>query len=493
MNAGWRWSGLGLTVATLTVFVIVSALIVGVVYWRTSTLVARHSLEIVLAEADRLSMRAARDGMARFTRWLRARNREPLIHALADPSGRPIFLGKLSEWPKALASDSSSAVFRFKARTSAGATGSARRTAIGVTVRLPGGQRLLVARDISEQQRAAAEIKWWFLGGTALMALLAMAAGLAISRMMSERLTSMTTATDRIMRGDLSQRLPMAGANDEFDQLAANVNRMLARIEELMAGLKEVSDNIAHDLKTPLNRMRIRAEQALRDPRGDAACREGLEETLVAADELIRTFNALLQVARLEAGSVDENPDVFDIADLVRNVVEFYEPLAEDANASLTAKVGEPLVLSANRQLISQAVTNLIENALKYGLASSRDNQAGGRVEVELRHVDDVIEIRVGDRGAGIAPADRERVLKRFVRLDASRSTAGTGLGLSLVAAVARLHGGEILLQDNGPGLLAVIRLPATRIVDEPKVGGTAQQPSGEAIARSARAATQTT
>lgn len=339
-----------------------------------------------------------------------------------------------------------------------------RALAIGATVRLPDGARLLVARDITNHRALADAIRAWFLGGVLMLAILAVLAGWAINRLLVARMGAITETAQGIMAGDLAKRIPVTANGDEFDALAEHLNAMLQRIETLMHGLREVSDNIAHDLKTPLSRLRNRAEEALRSPVGDAACRQGLEATLVEADELIRTFNALLRVARLEAGTLaDTTLETFDAAALVEDLAEFYEPVAEEAGARIKVEIGDRLMLRSDRQLISQAMTNLIENALKYGLGDALP-EARRTVTVGAAAIDDGAALWVADQGRGIEAADRARVLKRFVRLDRARTQPGTGLGLSLVAAVLHQHGGSVELEDNAPGLKVMLRLPRERI-----------------------------
>jgi signal transduction histidine kinase len=226
-----------------------------------------------------------------------------------------------------------------------------------------------------------------------------------------------------------------------------------------------VSDNIAHDLKTPLNRLRNRAEAALRSPEGAASYRDGLVKTIEEADELIRTFNSLLLIARLEAGAVAESMGPVDPAVIIGDVSELYEPVAEEAGLALSVSAPVGLTILANRELVSQAVANLVDNAIKYSgaavAASGASDVPASPISISLARAGDGIEITVADRGPGVAPQDRERALQRFVRLEKSRSRPGSGLGLSLAAAVARLHGGSIRLEDNAPGLRAVIALPA--------------------------------
>jgi signal transduction histidine kinase len=282
-------------------------------------------------------------------------------------------------------------------------------------------------------------------------------AGFAVSRFALKRIETINVAARSIMAGDMSRRVAVSGSGDEFDVLAINLNAMLERIEALMSGLREVSDNIAHDLKTPLTRMRNAAEAALRETGADAY-REGLEHTIEKADELIKTFNSLLLVARLEAGALEENAERFDIGRAVRDVAELYEPVAEERGMALSINIGEGPTFLGNRQLVVQAVSNLIENAIKY--SGRPGDRADAAISIQLQDAVDSVEISVGDNGPGIAPQDRERVLKRFVRLEKSRTEPGTGLGLSLVQAVARLYGGSVRLEDNSPGLRVVLVLP---------------------------------
>jgi signal transduction histidine kinase len=316
------------------------------------------------------------------------------------------------------------------------------------------------------------------------MALFGIGGGYWVSRKLLARIDRLAATTRTIMDGDLTGRLPVTGSGDELDRLSESLNLMLARIEQLMAGLREVSDNIAHDLKTPLNRLRNRVEQALREPYGEVAYRDALERTIEEADGLIKTFNALLSIARLEAGAGGENREKLDVSALLRDVAELYEPVAEERGIELRAETDAPIFVRADRQLLGQAIANLIDNALKYG-APEPSSGNGSRPEVEVSALmkGSTAEIVVTDRGPGVPVADRERVLDRFVRLEASRSEPGSGLGLSLVAAVARLHGGTLRLEDNEPGLRVVLALP---VESEAVVNGAAAQVLTGAEIRSA-------
>jgi signal transduction histidine kinase len=327
-------------------------------------------------------------------------------------------------------------------------------------VQLPGGFRLLVGRDLEERERLfgiIANAGQWSL---ALVIVLGLAGGFFVSRRVLNRVEAMTDKAQTIMAGDLAGRLPIAGTGDELDRLAEHLNAMLERIEALMRGLKEVSDNIAHDLKTPLTRLRNRCEQALRGSAGVADYRAALEATIAESDELIRTFNALLMIARAESGQARDNMIEFDAAEIARDVGELYEPLAEEKGIALTVDAPAAAPVRGNRELVSQALANLVDNAIKYAGPNGELNGAPAEIVVKAGNDGERISLSVADRGPGIAEADRGRVVERFVRLEQSRSEPGSGLGLSLAAAVARLHGGELKLEDNHPGLRSTIALP---------------------------------
>ena len=288
----------------------------------------------------------------------------------------------------------------------------------------------------------------------ALVVVLGLAGGFFVTRRVLKRVDAMTDTTRTIMDGDLSGRLPIAGTGDELDRLAGNLNAMLERIEALMHGLKEVSDNIAHDLKTPLTRLRNRCEEALRLAEDESQYRAALETTIEESDGLIRTFNALLMIARAESGQARDNMSEFDAAEIARDIGELYEPLADDKGLALKVEAPASAPVHGNRELVSQALANLVDNAIKYGRRQwRRRERRRGRHRGQAPGEGDRILLTVADAGPGIPEADRGRAVERFVRLEQSRSQPGSGLGLSLAAAVARLHGGELRLEDNQPGL----------------------------------------
>ncbi len=324
---------------------------------------------------------------------------------------------------------------------------------------LPGGFRLLVGRDLEERelirQVLAAPARW----AVVVLVVMGVTGGVFIAHRVLRRIDGMTATSDRIMAGDLSGRLPVAGSGDEFDRLASSLNAMLERIEALMVGLKHVSDNIAHDLKTPLTRLKNRAEEALRTAKSDADYRAAIEKTIEESDGLIRTFDALLMIARAEAGQAREHMTDFDAADIAESVAELYEPLAEEQGLALKVEAEGPFPVHGSRELIGQALANLIDNAIKYGKPQVPGQPA--EILMSARGEGGAIRFVVADRGPGIPEQDRVRVLERFVRLEASRTRPGAGLGMSLAAAVARLHGGELKLEDNAPGLRVTLSIPA--------------------------------
>jgi len=328
-------------------------------------------------------------------------------------------------------------------------------------VSLQGGFRLLVGRDFEERDRLrqilAQPARW----AVVLIVVMGVAGSMFVARRVLKRIDSMTAINERIMAGDLSGRLAVTGSGDEFDRLANSLNAMLERIEALMLGLKQVSDNIAHDLKTPLTRLRNRTDEALRAAKGEADYRAALEATIEESDGLIRTFEALLMIARAEAGEARHGMTDFDANEVAKSVVELYEPLAEEKGLRLATAIGGPLPVHGSRELVGQALANLVDNAIKYGGTGRPGDE--NEIRVATHREDGSALLTVADHGGGIPAQDRGRAVERFVRLEPSRSRPGFGLGLSLASAVARLHGGELRLEDNSPGLRVTLALPAER------------------------------
>jgi signal transduction histidine kinase len=336
------------------------------------------------------------------------------------------------------------------------------RHALARIFALSGGFRLLVGHDLAEGESLRPILANALVNSLIWFTVIGTLGGLFLARRVLRRVDAINANARTIVAGDLTGRLPLAGTGDELDRLVENLNAMLERISELMAGMKEVSDNVAHDLKTPLTRLRSRAEQALRHGARAEDYREALEKVIEESDSLIRVFDALLMIARAEAGAGREGMADFDAGLVASDVGELYEPVAEANGVRFEGAIEPYLMIHGNRELIGQAIANLVDNALKYGVASEPD--AAREITLTARRRAGAVEIAVADRGPGISVGDRGRVTDRFVRLENSRTRPGSGLGLSLVAAVARLHNGSLRIEDNEPGLRIVIAVPAIRL-----------------------------
>ncbi len=477
----FRTTTFRLSLTFLALFSAAAIVAVVYIYWNTTVLLSRQLNQTIDAELKGLAEQYRAGGLDQLVRTVAERSRTPgnSLYLVADENEKQL-AGNLSSVSPQLW-DSLGPVEFFYSRPAPG--GMERRLAFANVFRLPGGDRLIVGRDIEDRRELSSLIRSTMLWGLGVMALVGIGGGYWVSRRLLARIDNLSATTRTIMAGDLSGRLPVSGSGDELDRLAESLNLMLGRIEQLMAGLREVSDNIAHDLKTPLNRLRNRVEEALREPHSETAYREALERTIEEADGLIKTFNALLSIARLEAGTGGDHSGTVDLSGLVSDVAELYEPVAEERGISLKSEAVGKVTVRGDRQLLGQAIANLIDNALKYGTPPAASGN-GRTPDVDVRAQKDGswAEIVVSDRGPGVPSAERKRVLGRVVRLEASRSEPGSGLGLSLVAAVARLHGGALRLEDNEPGLRVVLSLP---VEGGAFVNGTAPEASPGAELRS--------
>jgi signal transduction histidine kinase len=472
----FRTTTFRLSLTYLALFSAAAVVAIIYIYWNTTVLLSRQLNQTIDAELKGLAEQYRAGGLDQLVRTVADRTQTPgnNLYLVADSDGRRL-AGNLSAVSPDLWNSLGSVEFVYR-RPAAG--GVERRLAFANVFRLPSGYRLIVGRDIEDRRELARVVRSAMLWGLGVMALFGIGGGYWVSRKLLARIDALSDTSRTIMEGDLSGRLPVNGSGDELDRLAESLNLMLGRIEQLMTGMREVSDNIAHDLKTPLNRLRNRVEAALREPYGEPVYREALERTIEEADGLIKTFNALLSIARIEAGAGGENREALDATALLHDVAELYEPVAEERGLVLKAEADAPVMLRADRQLLGQAIANLVDNAIKYG--TEREGGSAPEVKVRARAKDGVAEIVVADRGPGVPASERERVLGRFVRLEESRSEPGSGLGLSLVAAVARLHGGSLRLEDNEPGLRVILTLP---MGDDALVNGAPPQgPNGAEI-----------
>jgi len=441
----------------------VAALAAVYVHWNASRLLDDRLTQTLQAETRGLAEQYRSGGLRRLMQVIRQRVRSPdnSIYLLTDHQGGRL-AGNVKTLSRKLWNREGRVEFAYGRK---GAKGVETRHAVAHVYRLAAGFRLMVGRDVENQRQFSVMIRNGLLTGLAFLMLTGLGGGWLVSRNLLQRIDAVTQTSRVIMAGDMSGRVPIKGTGDELDRLAISLNAMLERIEQLMTGLQEVSDNIAHDLKTPLNRLRNRVETVLRE--GNADDYHGaLEATIEESDELIRTFNALLSIARLEAGGGTASFALHDVRQVLSYVVELYDPLAEEEHIELSLHSGAPVSAMLDRQLVGQAVSNLVDNAIKYGRPDEARKAGGAGAKIELlvfmgddgdredKNVGRTIHIDVRDNGEGVAPEERAEAIKRFGRLEKSRSRPGTGLGLSLVAAVAKLHGGSLQLLDNQPGLI---------------------------------------
>jgi signal transduction histidine kinase len=462
-----RTTAFRLTLVYLLLFALFAASLLGYFAWNTRRMITEQISTTVNAEISELSEIFGRRGLRGLVFNIENRALRPSanLYLLTTPNGQAIAgnVGSLAPGVMGTTGWSETAYRRLDDQDNTD-----HRALVRVD-QLSSGFRLLIGRDLEERRRlfsiVAKAAQWSIL----VVVVLGIGGGIFVARRVLRRIDAMTGTTQRIMAGDLSGRLPVGRSGDELDRLAGNLNAMLERIEALMTGLKEVSDNIAHDLKTPLTRLRNRAEEALAKSATEAEYRAALERTIEESDGLIRTFNALLMIARAESGQARGNMDDFDAAEVAYGIHELYEPLAEDGGMSLRVKTA-PVLIRGNRELISQALANLVENAIKYGKPVPPAQPAGAvvsmdakQVLIEARRDGEQVLLSVTDHGPGIPEADRKHAVERFVRLEASRTLPGSGLGLSLAAAVATLHGGELRLGDASPGLTAILAIPALK------------------------------
>ncbi|MCB1417951.1 MAG: HAMP domain-containing protein [Notoacmeibacter sp.] len=403
-------------------------------------------------------------GLPGLVRAVDRRARQPgaSLFLIADPSGRILAGNVESLDPRILSktgwTERPFAYTRYgeRATTEASEKGEGHH-ALARVFALPNGLIMLVGRDLGEPERLRVVVRRALTLALAMMAVGGFLIWFFVGRRALKRIDAVSSASRRIMGGDLDKRLPVYGSNDEFDRLSANLNTMLDRIGELNTGVKQVADNIAHDLKTPLTRLRNRAEAALTGDRDKADYRAALEANIAESDQLIRTFNAILMISRLEAGNAVNEKVPVDLAAIARDVCELYEPLAEEAGVTLSCGDLAGATVNGNRELIGQALSNIVDNAIKYAGGADRKADVG----ITLARDGAAAVLSVCDNGPGIEAADRDRVTERFVRLEQSRTQPGSGLGLSLAKAVMKFHDGRLDLRDANPGLCVSMRFSA--------------------------------
>lgn len=450
-----RTTAFRLTAVYLALFIVFATLVLGYAGWHARKLTEDRLTQQIEMEIETLAEQYRQGGERRLLNILERRGRRfgNALYLLADQKGDsltgnillrdrsiPELVPGWSElkftWPDE--AEDVSRPGRFRIFT------------------LPSGSILLVGRDLAERDRLSDVFRRARSFSILMAIIIGAISAFFVTRRVLSRVDAIAGASQRIMAGNLAERLPVEGTNDEFDRLASHLNAMLDRMNGLMQGLRELSDNVAHDLRTPLTRLRASAEQALRGATTIDQAQRGLERAIEESDKLIQVFDQLQMIARAETGNLTAISGDIEVYQLLLDLEELYGPSAEEASMPLSVSASPGLMVRASRELLNRALANLIENALKY----SSSPQAPRGIVLAAAEVGGMVEISVNDHGVGIPPHERDRVLERFVRLDQSRNAPGFGLGLSLVSAVARLMGGSLMLRDNSPGLSAVISLP---------------------------------
>jgi signal transduction histidine kinase len=446
-----RASFFRLTLLYTGVFCASALALLGFIYWSTVAVIERQTIETIEAEIRGLAEQYNEQGLARLIEIIEERSGaegdDDNIYLLTDPLLVPL-TGNLSNWPKDTEDPGNWLRLTLSKREQDGFVPHEVRARSFI---LPGGYRLLVGRDMHEKRRFRAIVVGalvWSLGGALVLAL---TGGLFVTGRMLSRVDQVSRTARKIMDGDLSRRMEKSGSGDEFDHLADSLNAMLDRIERLMIGMRLSTDSIAHDLRSPLTRLKNRIELALRNPPEVDRDREALANVLSQTDAALAVFDSLLRIATAEAGMDAVDFKSFDLAALAQDVTELYRPLAEEKGIELELSADPSAEIRGQHELMAQAIANVLDNAVKF-------TSAGGRISVVVRHQNGAVVLTVADSGPGIPRADRQKVLERFVKLEGSRTGPGTGLGLSLVAAVAKLHGAVLRLGDNDPGLEVEIR-----------------------------------
>jgi signal transduction histidine kinase len=460
-NGGWRdlrayLKSAGFRFAALfaVLFLIATICVALMLWWGTAGTLSRQTDDAIRADARGLQERWRGGGATALVEAIGERLAVDIddhaIYLLTDAAGQRIG-GNLERWPQAAETPGSWSVDIVQ------------RDGVAVPARLhhvnlDPEYRLLVGRDTAEREKLRILLSEALIGSLAVAVAFALAGAAALRRALAERLRAASATAGAIAAGDLSHRVPISAQRDEFDQLGASMNAMLDRIDQLLVGIKGVSDSIAHDLRTPIARARMRLENALLSATDEEALRAAMETTVADLDGIARVFQALLRIAEAEAGARRAAFARFDLAAVLADAAEVYGALAEERGQHLETSWPDRLEMQGDRDMVLQAIVNLLDNAVKFTpeggtISLTASAPARGRREIIVR-----------DQGPGLTPADRARAGDRFFRADPSRALPGSGLGLSLVKAVAALHGGELRLEDGQvgaarPGLAACLTL----------------------------------
>ena len=429
----------------IAAFGLIASAIFLYVYFATASYVRGASDRAIRSEYLLLSNTYERSGRAGTIELIRQRMADKTladhVYILAD-SSLAILAGNLRQWPSAVASSSGWTEFRVT-----GSPEFARPPLVrGLVLTFPGGDRLLVGRDIADLESFTATIWTAAISAVALMFAVAVAASVLVTRRTVGRIEQINATSRAIMLGGPDKRIPLRGSHDEWDRVAENLNLMLDRIETLMGEVKQVSDNVAHDLRTPLTRMRGRLEKAYHSQRSAEHDQSLIGDTISDLDAVLRIFSSITRIAQIEAQARKGAFRNVNLVEIAGEVVELYDAAAEQNGTRLSLSGDREVLVTGDRDLLFDAIANLVDNAIKHG-------RPGGQVVVTSEYVDGSPVISIADDGPGIPADQHEHVFKRFYRLEQSRYSSGNGLGLSLVAAVARLHSARIEMLDNLPGL----------------------------------------
>jgi signal transduction histidine kinase len=427
--------------------------LLGYVYWSTVTYLYEISDRAISVERAVLAKAYETGGRDSLVTLINRRLADPYfndwVYLLVDHSSDYV-AGNLKSWPAALLGNEG---WRTLVPVD-WQSEPPKRPPLRVTYQiLPDGHHLLLGRDVKDLDRFGENVTIGLASAAVLFLILAAAAGISTSRRSVARIEAINTTSRKIMRSGLGERIPLRGTGDEWDGLAENLNSMLDRIGELVETNRQVSDNVAHDLRTPLTRMRGRLERACNQQLDLSHYRSLVNDTISDLDEILTTFSSLLRISQIEARDRTAAFRNTDLSEIVREVVELFEPAAEEKAVGLQLSAGESVFVVGDRDLLFDAISNLVDNAIKHG---------GDRGEVKIavaRCVDGPV-LSISDRGPGIPIDERDHVLRRFYRLERSRNRPGNGLGLSLVAAVANLHSAHIVMADNSPGLRIELHFP---------------------------------
>jgi signal transduction histidine kinase len=442
----WRTTAFRITLLHLGLTLLGTLALSGVAWWASTGFALRQLAQDIEHDSGLLVQAARLGGPASIALSIEARiaadRSGTQYYLLAGPDGGRL-AGNLATAQRATG---------WRRLSLSGAEVETEMLALGTP--LPGGTFLVVGRDVAPVRQLEgfllAAAGW--VGGAAL--LLGLLGGVLVGRGVTRRAAAMDAALARVEAGEIGHRLPVRDGGDEFDRLARRINTALDRLQGLMQVLRQVTDDIAHDLRTPLNRLRQRLDSALRTAEGDAAWRQATEGAIVECEQLLDIFAALLRIAQVESGARRAGFARFDLSEVVEAVAEVHAPAAEARGQRLETRIEPGIVTLGDRDLVTQMLSNLVDNAVKHG-------RAGGQILLSMatRSGGGTV-LAVADDGPGIPAEARALVLRRFHRLDAARATPGTGLGLALVAAVAEVHGMALTLGDNAPGLVVRLDIP---------------------------------